>query len=149
MNDPENKITQIITIGETTVKSKLLTKEYRSFLAADSSEKNEQDDFWYFKVVFENKQTDKLDEKKILYLNFDMQGDFSLKTSQGLQTADICQRIENGRKGSYEYLVAFQKDQQADRGNMTVFYEDKIFGIGKIAFVYKRDDIEKIPAPKL
>jgi hypothetical protein len=61
----------------------------------------------------------------------------------------ICQKIENGIPGSYEYMLAFDKTGIDDRNdNFSVVYTDKIFGIGAVAFVYDQHDIKRIPKLK-
>jgi hypothetical protein len=72
-----------------------------------------------------------------------------LKNNKDSVPAAICQKIENGKGGSYEYLLAFDK-VKSNRSNedFTIIYNDKIFGMGSVAFVYKQNDIKNIPALK-
>ncbi len=151
VNDPDNKITQVIKIGETQATIKLLTQEYRNFMDSSSTGKPDtsEEKYYYFNIRFDKNVGDKLEKEKMLYLNFDMQNDFVMLRNADSVPAAICQKIENGKGGSFEYIVAFEKGTGKHQGDdFTVFYNDKIFGIGSVAFVYRKKDIEKIPALK-
>lgn len=150
ITDPKNKITQVIKVGETQATIKLMTNEYRnSLIRIDTGKTDGGGEYYYFNIRFDKSVGDKPDQQKILYLNFDMQNDFVMLVNNDSVPAAICQKIENGRPGSYEYLLAFEKDnKQRDEEDFTVFYHDKIFGMGTIAFVYKQIDIQNIPVLK-
>jgi len=152
INDPENKITQKIKIGEVQASMKWIPPEYHLLVSkkngrvADSSA---QDGLYYFDAKFEKTTGEKPVKDKLLYLDFDMQNDFVLLLGKDSVAPSICQKIENGISGSYEYMLAFEsKGKEKDKNDFTVIYNDKIFGIGTIAFVYNQDDIKKIPKLK-
>lgn len=148
VNDPANKILQQIKIGDITASIKWMNAEYRSLinrqrgLAVDPS-----DDLYYFNVKFQKIDGEKPVKEKLLYLNFDMHNDFSLLTHRGALMPSICQKIENGVGGSYEYMLAFEKTKDKNE-DFTVVYNDKIFGIGTIEFVYNQKDFKKLPKLK-
>lgn len=139
MNDPENKIKQTIQVGDVRIIVKLLPQSYRASTAT-------KEDYWYFSVKIEIRQKEKPAKEKLLYLDFDMQSDFILLRGQDSIAAAICQRIQNGQSGSYEYLLSFD-DDHSDK-DCILFYKDKSFGIGTVAFVYAQQDIAKIPVLK-
>ena len=148
INDPENKITQKISIGNINTMVKWLPEEYRRLSAAASTGKiNESDDYYYFNAKFDRAEETKLSKEKTLYLDFDMQNDFALVEGGDSLLPAICQRIQNGRSDSYEYMLGFEKKENG-RQDFTLIYHDKIFGIGTIAFVYNEEDIKKIPTLK-
>lgn len=138
INDPDNKITQTIQIGDTKVIAKLLPYEYRNLNRGGM----EEDHYTYFNIKLKGNK-EKPVKDKLLYLDFDMQNDFILLSGRDSIAAAICQRIENGRSGSYEYMLAF--DNERSNTGYTLFYKDKIFGIGTVAFIYAQKDILKIP----
>lgn len=147
VNDPKNKITQRITIGNIHTMVKWLPEEYRRLSAsgtANTGKINESDSYYYFNARFDRKDDTKLSKEKTLYLDFDMQNDFSLVKGKDSILPAICQRIQNGRSNSYEYMLGFEKKENRDQDFILV-YHDKIFGIGTVAFVYNADDIKKIP----
>lgn len=79
-----------------------------------------------------------------------MQNDFVMLINGDSVIPVICQKIENGKSGSYEYLMAFEKENlQKKEDDFTVFYHDKIFGMGTIAFVYDQNDIKNTVLKKL
>jgi len=147
VDDPDNKITQQITIGNVNVTTRYLPGMYRSLMnKGDSVEKD--DGFYYFNVKFNRNEAGKLPTEKTMYLNFDMQNDFVLLANNrdSIMPA-ICQKIENGKSDSYEYMVVFEK-MNNDIRDFTLYYHDKIFSIGTVSFVYNEKDILKIPGTK-
>jgi hypothetical protein len=142
INDPENKITQKITVGNVTSTLKWMLSDYRRLIDTTIEE---MDGYNYFNIKFEKGGENKLAKEKIMYLDFDMQNDFALVSGKDSVLPAICQRIQNGHASSYEYMLAFEKKRKNDKVDFTVVYKDKIFGIGTIAFVYKLEDINKIP----
>ena len=162
INDPENKIVQSIKVGDVKVIAKWLPDQYRNNHPDSNRETNNNtistsnnpqsnnrsshEDYSYFNVRFEKSTVEKPANDKVLYLNFDMQNDFKLLCAGDSLSAVICQKIENGISGSYEYIVAFQNaDSRLQKSDFTLYYKDKIFGLGDIAFVYSQNDIQKIP----
>jgi len=151
INDPKNKITQRIKVGETEATLKLLTDEYRHFRKREYADEipDSTNGYYYFNMKLEKTTGDKPGKEKILYLDFDMQHDFVMLINGDSISPVICQKIENGKAGSYEYMMAFEKRSvKKEDEDFTVFYHDKIFGMGTIAFVYNQDDIKKIPVLK-
>ena len=149
VDDPDNNITQKITVGDVGVVTKFLPASYRSLMGEEKdSIQDNKERFYYFDVKFNKETTDKLAKEKLLYLNFDMQNDFVLLANNRDSVAPaICQKIENGTAGSYEYMVVFEKGEEEWK-NFMLFYHDKIFSIGTVSFVYNEKDILKIPGIK-
>ena len=146
MEDPDNKIRQSITIGDVAVVTKFLPASYRSLMSGyDAMPDKKEDPFYYFNIKFNKKPGDKPEKEKVMYLNFDMQNDFVLLVNDRDSIAPvICQKIENGIAGCYEYMVVFEKGKDEWK-DFTLVYHDKIFSIGTVSFVYNEKDILKIP----
>jgi hypothetical protein len=141
VNDPGNKIVQSIKIGDVNITTKWLPKHYR-----DPKSATPDDDYYYFDVRFEKEKAFKPTKDKVMYLDFDMQKDFVMGCAGDSIAPSICQKIENGMTGSYQYMVAFEnRNKDIKQNDFVLVYNDKIFGIGSIAFVYKKNDIKKIP----
>jgi hypothetical protein len=102
-------------------------------------------DYDYFKVKFEIAGDKKLSKETILYVDFDMQKDFTMAIGKDSTLPSICQRIPNGHSNSYEYILAFEKRKGDNNEDFALIYKDEIFSIGTLAFTYKQDDIKKIP----
>lgn len=93
-------------------------------------------DFIYFNVKFNKTDASSFNKEKILYLNFDMQNDFVLLKDRDSISPAFCQRIENGMKNNFEYIIAFEKDNVVKEKTISLIYKDKIFSIGTVAFIY-------------
>lgn len=150
VDDPDNKITQRITVGDVRVVTKFLPPSYRSLMSEKKdSMNNPGDGYYYFDVKFNKNTTEKPSKESLLYLNFDMQNDFTLLVNNHDSIApSICQRIENGIAGDHEYIVAFEKQENSKWKDFTLVYNDKIFSIGTVAFVYNEMDLLNIPGLK-
>lgn len=81
------------------------------------------------------------DKEKSMYLDFDMQQDFVAGVDRDSIAPAFCQRIQSGKKDRYEYIVAIKKPEVENTG-VTLVYNDKIFGVGKVAFVYEGKDLK-------
>ena len=152
INDPDNKIMQQIKIGEVKASMKWMPAEYRWLMNKRMGREADtavQDGLYYFDAKFEKTTGEKPAKDKLLYLDFDMQKDFVLLMGKDSIMPGICQKIENGVSGSYEYMLAFETGKKENGNDFTVIYNDKIFGIGTIAFVYNQDDLKKIPKLKV
>ncbi len=94
----------------------------------------------YFNVLLEKNQY-KPDEKTLTYLNFEIQQDFMLVENGDTIPAIIAHRVNNGKEGSFEYMVAFDGIDLMTTGNLDIIYSDKIFGIGIQHFEFKKKDL--------
>lgn len=152
INNPENKITQSIQAGQLKAIVKWLPYEYRNPVpaATQANFKKQDDGYYYFDIKFVKNSIDKPAKEKILYLDFDMQQDFRLYCAGDSLMPSICQKIENGRSGTYQYMVAFEnRGNRLTENDFAVIYNDKIFGIGTLVFVYTQKDMRKIPGHKI
>ena len=150
INDPKNKITQKIQIGDTHITAKWMSEAYRKLLrqGKDNYDISKEDEsYYYFNVKFEKLTDEKPTKEKLLYLDFDIQQDFKLLVNADSILPSMCQKIENGLNSSYEYLVAFEKPR-SEQQDFSLIYTDKIFGIGILAFIYSTKDLLRIPTPK-
>jgi hypothetical protein len=127
---------QKITIGDITATMKWMTTNYSR---STSPYTDNNSDYDYFDLRFDKTGEEKLSKEKIMYLDFDIQKDILLTNGKDSTLPAICQRIQNGYSKSYEYVIAFEKLQK-NNDDFLVAYKDKVFGIGAIAFVYKKDD---------
>lgn len=121
-----------ISIGDVQLASRLMSRD----------EPREEGEFIYFNVKIENANADKIGKDQTLYLAFDIQQDFVLKAGSRQVLPGICQKVENGKKNSYEYVVAFEAGEELKKEDLTLLYKDKIFGVGTVAFVYDKADLK-------
>jgi hypothetical protein len=102
---------------------------------------NEDGSILYFNVRIDKPDEKRFEKDKILYLDFDMLQDFVLDVDQHHIIPSICQKVENGKANSFEYIVAFEaSNKDFFKKELTLVYNDKVFGIGKLAFVYNPSD---------
>src|SRR5688572_16864997 len=95
VDDPGNKVTQTITIGDVSMVAKYLPAPYRSLMRNDST-MDEAERFYYFDIKIDKKAGDKPEKEKVLYLNFNIQNDFVLlANNKDSIMPSICQKIEN------------------------------------------------------
>jgi hypothetical protein len=153
MNDPGNKIVQSIQVGNVKVTTRLLPWMYRNTrpdsyhnMMDTTTAPPTHEDYSYFNVRFEKDPAgEKPTKEKVMYLDFDMQNDFTLLCGSDSIAPAICQKIETGITGRYEYLLAFDNHMnRVGNNNCTLYYKDKIFGLGVVAFVYNQKDVQKV-----
>lgn len=148
INNPENKITQRIKLDDVQISMKWLPETYRRIIYGrgnyDKDSPVKDDGLYYFNARFDKEKGEKPGKEKNLYLDFDMQQDFVLLNGKDSIAPVFCQKIENGIGGSYEYMLAFERPAGIIN-DFSVIYNDKIFGVGTVAFVYRNEDIMKIP----
>ncbi len=148
VEDPKNHLTQVVNTGDISVTSRFLPATYRK-LSQQSDEVLTEEKLYYFDVKIDRKSLEKLTKEKIEYLVFSIQNDFSISTADGkIVMPLICQKVENGITGNFEYLLAFDSNDIEGKAGFTLSYSDKTFGIGDIVFDYKSVDIKNIPVLK-
>lgn len=127
---------QYIKVGDTELTSRKLEM--------DSAGTN--DAYIYFDVTINRLGDDALSKEKTLYVDFDMKQDFGAAIGKDSLAPVSCDRIMNGKTGCYEYIVAFEKRPALQASGITLVYDDKIFGVGRVAFAYQANDLKE---PKL
>src|SRR4051812_38442884 len=102
INDPKNKITQEIQIGDIRATAKWIPPIRNKKMTGDSkSPDGDQESYSFFNVRFKKGIGEKPGNDKALYLDFDMQNDFTLYCEGDSIKPAICQKIENGMAGNY------------------------------------------------
>lgn len=127
---------QYIKVGDTELTSKMMKM--------DSARAN--DAFVYFDVTINRLKDEALSKDKSMYLDFDVQKDFGAAVGNDSLIPALCQRVMNGKSKSFEYLIAFEKRPALQASGITLVYDDKIFGVGRVAFAYQANDLKE---PKL
>jgi hypothetical protein len=126
---------QNIKVGDVDLTTRLLNN-------SDTANANTEKPLVYFNIRINQMSDKKFDKDKILYADFDIQKDFVLATGKDSLAASFCQKIENGRSHSYEYIVAFEIQKEKMNSGLTLVYNDKIFSVGTVAFVYQPSDLK-------
>lgn len=127
---------QNIKIGDVELISRLEMSD------KSNSEKANQD-IIFFNVKLNITADKKFKKEQTLYLDFDMQQDFSLSINNKTLSPAICEKIANGNGNSYEYMIAFDlHNDYSGLSDVTLTYKDKIFGVGTVAFAYDKSDLK-------
>lgn len=125
-----------VQVGDVQLSARLMEPSGKPVAGSvDSAPQLPGDETVHFQVRIDKNTEPSFKKEQLLYLNFDMQQDFTLVVQQDTVAAGFCQRIENGRKNSYEYIVAFEDDRLIQPKDYMLLYQDKIFGVGTVAFV--------------
>jgi hypothetical protein len=119
-------VTKSITVGE----NKCIVQQ----LPASFEEgHNKNSKFDYYKIVLESKAKLK-DSSSINYVNFGMESSMLMVIGKDTIPAAFAERIANGQKDNYEYIVAFAK--RADKKNFQILINDQALEIGQVAIQF-------------
>ena len=144
--DPSNHICYKEKVNDARIVLKYIPVEQQKFISKNETSKAVYSDNIYFDMKF-SKPGLKKDKSKDLYLDFDIQNDFQLDINNKLLIPAICQKIGNGIKDEYEYIIAFDETplefSQATKADL--IYTDKMFSVGQRKYTFKKQDILKIP----
>lgn len=123
---PSTLVTKSITIGENKCIIQQMPVNYEEGYSRQSR-------FDYFKVVLES--TAKLkDSSNINYVNFGMENSMKMIIGKDTIPAAFAERIANGKKNNYEYIVAFKKI--TNRKNFQILINDQALEIGQVAIEF-------------
>jgi len=103
-----------------------------------------EDTYMYFDIQIERPGFEP-DKKTAEYLDFGMNNDFSIRSGTDSMRASLVHRLANGRKDVYEYVVAFRRPgpHENEKGVVAIVYDDKLFGLGRQVFEFRKQDILK------
>jgi hypothetical protein len=123
----KNLATKSISVGE----NKCIVQQMpASFQEGNDNVKTKFD---YFRVILESKA--KLsDSSHLNYINFGIENAFKRVMDKDTIPAVFAQRIANGKKDSYEYIVAFRKEKE--NKSFEILVDDQVLEIGQIALKF-------------
>ncbi len=148
MNDTSNNILQKQTANGVEIIAKYLPVEFQKNIPGENESQSRTDNSENISLTVKiNKAGFKKDKATSLYLNFDIQNDFQLHVDHKFLVPAICQKIENGIQDNYEYIIVFETAALENSliKEAELIYSDKIFGIGQRKFIFKKNDILKLP----
>ncbi len=97
--------------------------------------------YQFFKIRFVRSGGVGNSSETIRYLNFGICEDFSVVVNENIMHPAICQRIESGQAEVYDYMLAIEKTFILPNAVIQILYNDKIFTVGQIAFVFDPQEI--------
>lgn len=126
-NKPKSLITKSVTVGE----NKCIIQQMPASFQEGKSEENSK--FDYFRVIIESKAK-LLDSSHVNYVNFGMEGSIKKVIETDTIPPAFIQRIANGKKENYEYIVSFEKN--AIGKNFEILIDDHVFEMGIISLKF-------------
>ncbi len=144
INDTTNHIIQKQIVHGVEMTVKYMPADYHKIIGTNGEQDYHENISLDIKI---SKPEVKKDKATTLYLDFDIQNDFQLAVNNSFLIPGICQKVENGIKDNYEYIVVFESPllENLNAQQAELIYTDKIFGIGQRKFIFKKKDILSIP----
>lgn len=89
--------------------------------------------FDYFRIIIESdvKLNDNTD---VSYVNFGIENSIKKIVASDTLYPSFLQRIANGKKENYEYIVSFEKEP--DERKFDLYIDDHLFGMGGVTFTF-------------
>lgn len=91
--------------------------------------------FDYYRLIIESSVPVK-DKNAVDYVNFGIQDDIKMVMEGDSVSPAILQRVANGKKNSFEYLMAFDRSAEFKRKEIQIAIDDKVLGIGKVSLIF-------------
>lgn len=75
-----------------------------------------------------------------------MQGDFILLTASDTMACCMYHYEATGGVGAYHtFLLAFENNRQGTDADITLLYDDQLFGTGPVVFLIKKESLDNLP----
>lgn len=121
--DTKSLVTKSVTVGE----NKCIVQQVPSdFQEGTASEKS---GFDYFRVIIESKAK-LMDSSHVNYVNFGMETSIRKIIKTDTIFPAFVQRVANGKKENYEYIVSFEKNPAGKA--FEILIDDHVFEMGLI-----------------
>lgn len=119
--------TRTVTIGENKCIVQQMPSKFQEGKNSDESK------FDYFRIIIESK-ANLMDSSHVNYVNFGMENSIKKVSNADTVYPAFVQRIANGKKNNYEYIVSFEK-KIADK-NFEILIDDQVFEMGLISIKF-------------
>ncbi len=116
--------TRTVTVGENKFTVQLMPASFQE--GAD----DESGKFDYFRIIIESKAK-MMDSSHVNYLNFGMESSISKVVDMDTTLPAFMQRVANGKKENYEYIVSFEKTTKDKK--FEILINDQVFEMGQIS----------------
>lgn len=123
----KNLETQSVTVGENTC---IIQKMPASFQEDKGSDKGSFD---YFRVIMQSK-VKLMDSSQVNYVNFGMEQSIKKVTGKDTLYPAFVQRVANGKKENYEYIVSFAKNTEGK--HYEIIIDDDLFEMGTVSMKF-------------
>jgi hypothetical protein len=123
----EKLVTKSVSVGD----NKCIIQQIPASFNEGSAD--EESRFDYFRVILESKA--KLtDSSHVNYVNFGMESAMRMVIGKDTVSPAIVQRIANGKKENYEYMVAFEKN--VNHTPFEILINDNTLEIGQVSLKF-------------
>lgn len=127
-NEPEKLVTKSFEKDG----SKCIVQQMPENFDGSNNGSNKENTFDYFRVIIDSKAR-LMDSSHVNYVNFGMENSIKKVASGDTLSPAFAQRIANGKKDNYEYVVAFQK---SNKKNFEILISDEVFEMGLISIKF-------------
>jgi len=125
-NQETKLLTRSVDVGE----NKCIVQQLPAEFNEGADEKGKFD---YFRVILESKA--KLtDSSHVNYVNFGMDNVMKMVIDKDTISPAFVQRIANGKKENYEYMVAFEKNEKKEPFEIVI--NDNTLEIGQVSLKF-------------
>ena len=122
----EKLLTQSVTVGENKCIVQRVPAEFNE--GQDSEGR-----FDYFRVILQSKAK-LVDKSHVNYVNFGMQDAIKMVIAGDTLIPAFVQRVANGKKENYEYMVAFDKNEKANP--FEIIIRENTLEIGEVSLKF-------------
>lgn len=122
IHNSEKLITRSVEIGDKKCIVQQMPEEFQ--------EGAKNGHFDYFRIIIESK-VQLEDSSHVNYINFGLENSIRKIVKSDTLYPAFVQRIANGKKENYEYIVSFEKEPKERR--FEIYINDQVFGIGPVA----------------
>jgi hypothetical protein len=122
----EKLLTQSVTVGDNKCIVQRMPAEFNEGENADGR-------FDYFRVILQSKAK-LMDSSHVNYINFGMENAIRMVLNKDTLVPAFVQRIANGKKENYEYMVAFDKNK--DEQPFEIVINEQALEIGQVSLKF-------------
>ena len=119
-------VTQSVTVGENKCIVQRVPAEFNE--GQDS-----EDSFDYFRVILQSKAK-LVDSSHVNYVNFGMENAIKMVMAGDTLNPAFVQRVANGKKENYEYMVAFDKNEKENP--FEIIINENTLEIGQVSLKF-------------
>lgn len=125
-NEQRTITTKSVFVGENKCTIQKLPENY-------DLQSGERTKFDYYRILIESKTT-VADSSDINYINFGVENSIHKISNSDTIVPAFLQRIANGKKNVYEYIVSFEKQPGEDKYEIVI--NDEVFEMGLIRIMF-------------
>ncbi len=123
---PKDLVTRSVTVGENKCTVQQMPAAFQEGGEGDGR-------FDYFRLIIESRSK-LMDSSHVNYVNFGMENSIRKVIDADTILPAFVQRVANGKKEKYEYIVSFEKSPE-EKG-FEILIDDQVFEMGKMSIKF-------------